>query len=46
MKEESKLENLSLSDAETLLNQEMDELIGGDNYYCTCEYGAQSVKSA
>ncbi len=43
MKEESKLENLSLSDAETLLNQEMDELVGGDNYYCTCESKAFSA---
>lgn len=32
----NKLENLSLSDAERLLDQEMDEVIGGDNY-CTCE---------
>lgn len=44
MKEESKLENLSLSDAETLLSQEMDELIGGDNYYyCSCQSKALSV---
>lgn len=34
------LEDLSLSDAEALLEQEMDELVGGDNYYCSCFVGA------
>lgn len=43
MDEKIKLEQLSLSDVETLLEQEMDELVGGDNYYCTCQGGALSV---
>lgn len=35
--EESKLDKLSLSEAEELLTQEMDELIGGAyNISCTC----------
>lgn len=35
--EEPKLDKLSLSEAEELLTQEMDELIGGDyNISCTC----------
>lgn len=38
----SKLEELSLSEAETLLEQEMDELIGGD-YNCKCKSEALSV---
>lgn len=38
----SQLESLSLSDAETLLEQEMDELVGGDNYYCDCFIGASA----
>lgn len=42
--EKSMLDKLSLSEAETLLQQEMDELVGGDNYYnCTCNSGAQVV---
>ena len=32
IKEDSKSENLSLSDTETLLNQKMDGSVGGDNY--------------
>lgn len=44
IQEKSRLDNLSLSDAETLLEQEMDELVGGDNYYnCTCTSGAKVV---
>lgn len=43
--EKSMLSKLSLSEAETLLQEEMDELVGGDNYYnCTCPNGgAKSV---
>lgn len=42
--EKSMLDKLSLSEAETLLQQEMDELVGGDNYYnCSCTSGAKSV---
>lgn len=43
--EKSMLDKLSLSEAETLLQQEMDELVGGDVYYnCTCSNGgAKSV---
>lgn len=34
---ESRLDKLSLSEAEELLTQEMDELIGGDYIlYCSC----------
>lgn len=42
--EKSMLSKLSLSEAETLLEQEMDELVGGDTYYiCNCSSGAQVV---
>lgn len=42
--EKSMLDKLSLSEAETLLEQEMDELVGGDNYYiCNCDSGAKVV---
>lgn len=34
--EESNLDKLSLSEAEELLTQEMDELIGGNYISCTC----------
>lgn len=34
--DKNKLSSLSLSDAERLLDQDMDEVIGGDNY-CTCQ---------
>ena len=34
--EKMALDKLSLSEAEHLLEQEMDELVGGDNYYCDC----------
>ncbi|MDO5429994.1 hypothetical protein [Parabacteroides sp.] len=38
VKEEySKLEELALSDLETLLDQDLDELVGG--YYDTCNCG-------
>lgn len=45
MEECPQLSKLSLTDAETLLDQDMDELIGGDNYYnCSCPGGgAKSV---
>lgn len=40
--EKSMLDKLSLSEAETLLQQEMDELVGGDVYYiCSCGSGAK-----
>jgi len=34
--EKSKIDQLSLSEVETLLEQEMDELIGGDYKVCNC----------
>lgn len=40
--EKSNLDQLSLSEAETLLEQEMDELVGGDNY-CYCSSYAKAV---
>lgn len=46
MEEKIKLEQLSLSEVETLLEQEMDELVGGDNYYncyCSGDAPAKSV---
>lgn len=42
--EKSRLDKLSLSEAEALLEQEMDELVGGDIYYtCSCTSGAKVV---
>jgi len=41
-----KLEKISLSDAESLLSQEMDEVIGGDiNYNCYCPNSNGGAKS-
>lgn len=41
--EESKLDKLSLSEAEELLTQEMDELIGGSYIECKCADNAHAV---
>lgn len=40
--EKSALDKLSLSEAETLLEQEMDELVGGGDDICYCTSGAKA----
>lgn len=40
--EKNALDKLSLSEAETLLEQEMDELVGGGDDICYCTSGAKA----